>query len=99
MRDMVSRPISSSSRKAPSGGERPYRVDPEKLASPRAEDALTEIARAIVVRSSATEVAQVVVDEVRRLVPADRSAVWFWLPERDAIQILAVAAGTDALGM
>ena len=43
--------------------------------------------------------AQVVVDAVRRLVPSDRSAVWSWLPERDAIQILAVGAGTDVLGL
>jgi sigma-B regulation protein RsbU (phosphoserine phosphatase) len=64
-----------------------------------AQVALTEIARAIVGRSNAVEVAQVVVGEIRRLVPSDRSSVWRWLPERDAIQILAVGAGVDAPGM
>ena len=53
-----------------------------------AQAALTEIARAIVGRSSAFEVAQVVVEAVRRLVPSERSAVWAWLPER-TLQILA----------
>ena len=66
--------------------------------SPDAQAALTEIARAIVGRSSAREVAQVVVDEVRRLVTSDRSSVWSWLPERDALQLLALGAGSDALG-
>ena len=65
----------------------------------RAQVALTEIARAIVGRSSAREVAQVVVDRVRRLVPSDRSSVWVWLPDRDAIQVLAVGAGSDVLGL
>ena len=60
--------------------------------------AFTQIARAIAGRSSAAEVAQIVVDEVRGLVPSDRSSVWLWLPERDAIQILAVGNDGDALG-
>src|SRR5690606_14582050 len=64
-----------------------------------AQAALTEIARAIAGRSSAEEVAQVVVDEVRHLVPSARSSVWRWLPERDALQLLAVSAGIDVLGV
>jgi GAF domain-containing protein/anti-sigma regulatory factor (Ser/Thr protein kinase) len=65
-----------------------------------AQAALTEIARAIVGRSSAREVAQVVVEAVRRLVPSERSAVWAWLPERDALQILAAGSvDFDILGL
>src|SRR5215211_1696751 len=65
-----------------------------------AQGALTEIARAIVGRSSAREVAQVVVDAVRRLVPSDRSAVWTRLPERDALQLLAAGSTeVDLLGL
>ena len=62
---------------------------------PGTQAAFTQIARAIVGRSSASEVAQVVVEEVRRLVPSDRSTVWLWQPERDAMQLLAVAAGPN----
>src|SRR5688500_14505838 len=73
-------------------------VDPRDALS--AQDALTEIARAIVGRSSAFEVAQVVVEAVRRLVPSERSAVWSWLPERDALQILAAGSiDFDVLGL
>jgi signal transduction histidine kinase len=60
--------------------------------------AFTQIARTIVGRSSARDVAQVVVDEVRRLVPSDCCTVWFWQPERGTIQLLATAADQDAVG-
>jgi signal transduction histidine kinase len=105
---MASGPLSSA-RGAPTKRGHPDRVARDRQPAPdapidpsdqlAAQSALTEIARAIVGRSSAGEVAQVVVDEVRRLVPSDRSAVWSWLPERDAIQMLALSAGTDALGL
>jgi signal transduction histidine kinase len=95
----------SSSRESLSDGDRAGRVSPylqDALDDPidplGAQDALTEIARTIVGRSNAGEVAQVV-DAVRRLVPSDRSAVWSWLPDRDAIQILAVGAGADVLDL
>ncbi|MGE3269078.1 MAG: GAF domain-containing protein [Chloroflexota bacterium] len=64
----------------------------DRSAVPGMQAAFTDIARAIVGRSSASEVAQIVVDEVRRLVPSDRSAVWFWEPDRDLMCLLAVAA-------
>src|SRR5688572_5382031 len=73
-------------------------VDPRDALS--TQDALTEIARAIVGRSSAFEVAQVVVEAVRRLVPSERSAVWAWLPERDSVQLLAAGSiDFDVLGL
>jgi GAF domain-containing protein/anti-sigma regulatory factor (Ser/Thr protein kinase) len=93
------RRLVSSSRETPSGGAQPEIVALDRQDAPGAEAALTEIARAIVGQSSAREVAQVVVNEVRRLVPSDRGSVWRWLPDRDAIQILAVEAGTDVLGL
>src|SRR5918994_120491 len=88
-----------SSRQWPVDGEPLHRTALDQPPALSAQAALTEIARAIAGRSSAEEVAQVVVDEVRHLVPSARSSVWRWLPERDAIQILAVSAGSDALGM
>src|SRR3954462_8082040 len=98
MRNMASRSITSA-RHASLNGESLRRAVPDLHATFNAQAALTEIARAIVGRSSAAEVAQVVVSEVRRLVPSDRSSVWRWLPERDAIQILAISAGFDVLGL
>src|SRR3954470_6991629 len=98
MRNMASRSITSA-RHASLNGESLRRAVPDLHATFNAQAALTEIARAIVGRSSAAEVAQVVVGEVRRLVPSDRSSVWRWLPELDAIQILAIGTGVDALGM
>src|ERR1044071_8746763 len=88
-----------SSRQWPVDDEPLQRVALDQPSSFSAQAALTEIARAIAGRSTATEVAQVVVDEVRHLVPSDRSSVWRWLPERDAIQMLAVSAGVNALGL
>src|SRR4051812_13372430 len=98
MRDMASESVTSA-RKSARGRGRSYRADSDLHATFGAQAALTEIARAIVGRSSAAEVAQVAVSAVRQLVPSDRSAVWRWLPECDAIQILAARAGVDALSM
>src|SRR3954447_19657837 len=98
MRNMASRSITSS-RHASLNRESLRRAVPDLHATFNAQAALTEIARAIVGRSTVAEVAQVVVSEVRRLVPSDRSSVWRWLPERDAIQILALGAGSNALGV
>src|SRR5687768_2280171 len=96
----------SSSRESDADGGRPDLValDSRDAVNLRgalsAQAALTEIARAIVGRSSAFEVAQVVVEAVRRLVPSDRSAVWAWLPERDSLQILAAGSiDFDVLGL
>src|SRR5215210_2233400 len=113
MRDMA-RSSLSSSQQPPANGGRPevfaldrqdaIRDAAERPRDPvdalRAQGALTEIARAIVGRSNARQVAQVVVDAVRRLVPSDRSAVWAWLPERDALQLLAAGSiDVDLLGL
>src|SRR5215212_2964902 len=98
MRDVIMTSVTSS-RSTPAAGGRPACDVADHQATLAAHDALVEIARAITGRSSATEVAQVVVDEVRRLVPSDRGSVSHWLPERDAIQILAVGAGFDVLGL
>ena len=86
---MVSNPVTSS-RMLPSDDGWLDRGAPDLQPSFGAQAALTEIARAIAGRSTAAEVAHAVVDEVRHLVPSDRSSVWRWLPERDAILILAV---------
>ncbi|MCC7369752.1 MAG: GAF domain-containing protein [Chloroflexi bacterium] len=61
--------------------------------------ALTQVARAIVGRSSAAEVAQIVVDEVRQLAPADWSAVALWDAEPERLQLLAVAGECAVPGM
>ena len=90
MRDMSSRSISAT--RQSSGATRRERLLRDRSTPAGTQAAFTQIARAIVGRSSASEVAQVVVEEVRRLVPSDRSAVWFWQPERDSMQLLAVAA-------
>jgi signal transduction histidine kinase/DNA-binding response OmpR family regulator len=65
-----------------------------------AQAALLEIARAISDHSDAARVAETVVTEVRRLVPCDRSAVWRWLPDRGALELIAANAdaSTAALG-
>jgi len=65
-----------------------------------AHAALLEIARAITDHTDAARVAATVVSEVRRLMPCDRSAVWRWLPDRDALELIAANAdaGTAGLG-
>lgn len=90
-------PISSP--RQTDGASRRGLVVRDRLAPPGTQAAFTQIARAIIGRSSASDVAQIVVEEVRRLAPADRSAVWLWQPELNAMQLLALAAGGDALGL
>src|SRR5262249_8939584 len=46
--------------------------------------ALLEIARAITDRTDVTHIAEIVVTEVRRLVPCDRSSVWRWPEQHSA---------------
>jgi GAF domain-containing protein/anti-sigma regulatory factor (Ser/Thr protein kinase) len=98
MPEMVGRPVTPSWT-TPSDEGWPHHAQPDQPPTLSAEAALTEIARAIAGRSSAEDVAQLVVDEVRRLVPCDRSSAWLWLPERDAIQLLAIGAGIDPFGL
>src|SRR4051812_8716912 len=59
------------------------------------EATLVEIARAITGRSSAAQIADIVAEAVRRIVPADRCSVWRALPERDGIELLAAAHDAD----
>jgi signal transduction histidine kinase len=98
LRDMAER-STPSPRRAPAGGGRRDRVATTPPARSGRHAVLTEVARAIVGRSRQAEAAQVVVAAVRRLVPADRSLVWSWLPDRDAVQLLAVDAGPAGPGL
>src|SRR5262245_12473398 len=98
MPEMVGRPVTPAWM-TPSDEGWPEHAQPEQHPTFSAEAALTEIARAIAGRSSAEDVAQIVVSEVRRLVPCDRSSVWRWLPARDAIQFLALGTGIDSYGL
>jgi signal transduction histidine kinase len=113
MRDIARSPITSSQALPDAGGpldagqreavslDAPDAPSPHLDATAPADphDAFTEIARAIVGRSSASEVAQIVVEEARHLVPADRCVVGIWRPERDAFHVLAVAGGAAVPGL
>jgi signal transduction histidine kinase len=106
---MKSSSITSSQVSAAPGGGRlgdglddalvpePLHLKPDDQPDPH--DVFAEIVSAIVARSSASDVAQLVVDAVCQLVPATRGAVGVWLPGQDALKLLAVTTGSDVAGL
>src|SRR3954447_20895038 len=81
------------------GDSRAARAARARRSAACTQEALGEIARATASHASPVEIARVAVDVVRRLLPADRSAVWTWRRENGSLDLLGAAPSEDGATM
>src|SRR6266536_837055 len=93
-RDVTGQILSSSRRTRTEGGRASHVARARRLRR-STQTALSEIARTIAGRGSPTAIGQVVVEAVRKLLPADRGSAWIWHADRDAIELLSAAQNDD----